>query len=296
MVVILVAMVSLGLHASTPPALVQGASSRQGQVTVSVLDKDDAPVPGLGEKDFVVREDGVAREIVRVTPNVAPTHVVLLIDDTESNTGAVPFLRDGIKGFAAKVVAHTPAPEIRLTTFGDRPTLRQDFTSASALLTRQADRVFPQTGAGSRLLEGIIETCRDLKSRHIAAATIVAIVNEAGPEFSDDSHTHVEDELRAAGATLWAVVLQDPRGGNRSTEGRERAMVIGDVTRDTGGRNKMVLSAQTLAPALESVGTAIVSQYAITYGRPDRLIPASRLAVETVNRGATVLARRWTTP
>lgn len=272
------------------------ASDRQGQVTVGVLGKDDIPVTTLTDKDFVVREDNVTREIVKVTPGIAPTHVVLLVDDSQVNTDAVPFLRESVKNFVTTVTAHAPAPQVRITTFGDRPTLRQDFTSVPATLTRQADRIFAQTGAGARMLEAISEACRDLKTKRIASAAIVVIVNEAGPEFSEESHTRIEEELRGAGAALWTIVLHDPRGGAGSSEGRERAMVIGDVTRDTGGMNKNVLGAQTLAPAVQSVATALVSQYAITYGRPDRLIPATRLSVETRDRNLQVLVRRWATP
>ncbi|MEO8480766.1 MAG: hypothetical protein ABI634_01065 [Acidobacteriota bacterium] len=274
----------------------QSASDRQGHVTVAVLGKDDVPITTLAEKDFVVREDNVSREILKVTPGVTPSHVVLLVDDSQANVNAVSFLRDGLKTFIEKVMTHAPAPQMRITTFGDRPTLRQDFTTATAMLTRQVDRVFPQTGAGSRLLDAISETCRDLKIKRIAGATLVAVVNEAGPEFSEISHTRIEEELRGASATLWTVVLQDARGGNQSSEARERSIVIGDVTRDSGGMNKNVLGAQTLGPALESVATMLVSQYAITYGRPDRLIPASRLSVETTDRGARALFRRWATP
>lgn len=287
---------SLLVAAARTPIRAQGATDRQGQVTVSVLGKDDVPVTSLTEKDFVVREDNVSREILKVTPGVAPTHLVLLVDDSQANTDSVSFVRDGLKAFVGKVMAHDPAPQVRLTTFGDRPTLRQDFTSVAATLTRQVDRVFAQTGAGSRMLEAISETCRDLRTRRITGATIVALVNEAGPEFSEESHTRIEEELRRATATLWTVVLHDPRGGNQSSEGRERAMVIGDVTRDTGGMNRNVLGAQTLGPALESVAAALVSQYTLTYGRPDRLIPAERLSVDTTDRSAKVLVRRWAAP
>jgi hypothetical protein len=146
------------------------------------------------------------------------------------------------------------------------------------------------------MLEAISETCRYLKTRRISGAALVAIVSEAGPEFSEESHTRIEEELRGAGATLWAVVLHEARGGPQNTEGRERAMVIGDVTRDTGGMDKTVLGPQTLAPALDAVGSLLVSQYAITYARPDRLIPATRLHVETTDRSLTTLVRRWATP
>lgn len=284
--------------APSAPAVLRAQSdaARQGHVVVSVLDKADAPVAGLGLRDFVVREDNASREVLSVTPGAGPGHIVLLVDDTQAASDAVSFVRDGVKAFITATAGRDPAPQVRIVTFGDRPTLRQDFTTTTASLTRAADRIFAQTGSGSRLLEAIGETCRDLAKKHIDGAAIVAIVAERGPEFSEDTHTHVEDALRAAGASLWTVVLRDPRGGDQSSEGRERSIVMGDVTRETGGLNKTVLGPETLKPALEAVAAALGAQYAITYGRPDRLIPASTLTVEAPGHGATVLARRWPTP
>ena len=45
-------------------------ASQDGERTVwvSVLDEDGAPVDGLGSGDFVVEEDGEAREVLRVGP------------------------------------------------------------------------------------------------------------------------------------------------------------------------------------------------------------------------------------
>ena len=72
--------------------------------------------------------------------------------------------------------------------------------------------------------------------------------------------------------------------------------MLGDVTRASGGMRETVLNVQGLVPGLELVGTALMSQYAITYGQADRLVPASRRSVETTDRSLTVVARRWVTP
>ena len=56
-------------------------------------------------------------------------------------------------------------------------------------------------------------------------------------------HSQVADALKSAGASLWVVVLQIGGQPMNTSEARERAAVIGDVTTDSGGMSKVVLSA-----------------------------------------------------
>src|SRR5262245_11887103 len=80
-VVIAVAAAAL----SVPVWTEQGAQRevRGRSVTVAVTDADDAPIKGLTPADFTVREDTIAREVTGVSPAPLPTHLVLLIDDTQ---------------------------------------------------------------------------------------------------------------------------------------------------------------------------------------------------------------------
>ena len=289
-------LTSVTVTASSPAPWAQGAGGRRAEILVAVLGKNEQPVEGLTNKDFIVREDNISREIVSVRPGMGPSHIVFLVDDSQANINQTSFLRDSVKAFLTNVAAHKPAPQVRLTTFGDRPTMRQEFTSALPVLTKAADRLVPLLGAGSQLLAAISEACRDLKKQHIAGAAIVILLNEASQEFSDESHARIEEDLQSSGAALWAVVQQNAASRGETTQGRERAIVLGDVTRASGGMRETVLNVQGLVPGLELVGTALMSQYAITYGQADRLVPASRRSVETTDRSLTVVVRRWVTP
>jgi hypothetical protein len=271
----------------------QASASRQQHALVSVLDKNDAPIADLTAADFTVREDDVAREVIAATPGAAPTHVVLLVDDSQAMSDLIPYAREGVKGVIQRLTEHAPAPQIRLMTFGDRPTLRAEFTTSASQLQKAADRIFAQSGAGSRFLEAIVEIGHMLRSKRIAGAAIVALVNDASPEFSEDSRRGVEEALRTSGAALWVAVVQSPRGPGSSSEARERAMVLGDTTRDSGGVNLMALGPQGVASTLPKLATALLTRYDVAYGRPDRLIPPTRLAVEVRDRPATVAFRRW---
>ena len=70
-----------------PQAPARPSTARPGlqrSMTVAVLDRNDAPVADLDPDAIVVREDGVAREVVRISPAPPPTDIVLLVDDSQA--------------------------------------------------------------------------------------------------------------------------------------------------------------------------------------------------------------------
>jgi hypothetical protein len=78
-----------------------------------------------------------------------------------------------------------------------------------------------------------------------------------------------------------------------STEARERAQVLGDVTTWSGGTNTIVLTAQALDGAFAAVATQLAGRLLVTYARPVSLVPPDRLEVEVKRRDAKVRATRW---
>src|SRR5687767_1211628 len=75
------------------------AGVREGVLYTSVVDKDGAPVTGLGAGDFVVREDGTRREVLRVTPATEPILIALLVDNSVAATDDIRNIRDGVTAF-----------------------------------------------------------------------------------------------------------------------------------------------------------------------------------------------------
>lgn len=282
----------LGLAVAWPTAARQAPNPRQRTVIVSVLDRGERPVVDLTTTDVTVKEDGVTREILAVDPAPPPAHVVLLIDDSQAIAAFPRDLRQALTEFADRMADAEPAPAMRLTTFGARPMVRVDFTSFSGVSTA-IDRIVPATGSGATLLEALIETCRDLRTLKIENAVIVVFLAEAGPEFSSMSSREVETALQSVRASLWTVVLQDTGGPDSSSERRERATVVGDVTVRSGGRNKPVLAAQQLPRAFTDLADVLLSRVQVTYGRPDALIPPTRLEVTGRDRAWRLQVSRW---
>jgi hypothetical protein len=167
------------------------------------------------------------------------------------------------------------------------------FTNSPATIEKAVGRLFHRTGAGSYFLEAVQDAARDIRKREAQRPVIVAFVVERGPEFSSTINQAVADALKAVNASLWTIVLQEGAQNVGTPELRERAIVLGDVTRDSGGDNKTVLSRQALESAFLSRAALLLSRYDVVYGRPDSLIPPTKLEVEVKRKDVRVMAPRW---
>ncbi len=138
-------------------------SSAFGQATervvyASVVDRDGTPVLDLTAKDFIVREDGVAREVLRVARDEDPLQVALLIDNSTSMRSRVTQLR---KAAAAFVKATREGVPIALITLAERPTIVVGYTTERGVLLNAIDKMF-SFEAGNYLLDGIAESSQGL--------------------------------------------------------------------------------------------------------------------------------------
>jgi hypothetical protein len=272
-------------------ALVAPAANAQPNLRslyVSVLNDRGAPVPDLGPSDFIVREDNVAREVLRVAPATEPMQIALLVDNSVAASSYVPDIRRALHDFVTAMTTRSDTNgrnEMAITTLADRPTIVTDYTTNAAELQKGVDRIFPQPGSGTLLLEGIIEVCKGFKAREAMRPVIVAITTE-GPEFSDRMNDLVLEPLKASGAALHALVV-GPMSGGTSTAARERGIVLDQGTRLTGGRRDNVLASMSLPAKLKEVAAELTSQYRVTYARPQSLIPPERVTVAAARPGLT---------
>jgi VWFA-related protein len=267
--------------------------SRERHVYVSVTTDNSTPVTGLTASDFVVRENDLAREILRVGPAPPPTHVALLLDDSASMEPALAELRRGMTAFAKAILAQTPKPELAITTFGERPTRQVPYTTAAEAVDRGIGRVFPRPNTGGYLLEAIVEETTELRKRKAERPVIVVMVNEDGPEFSNLTSERVQEALRAANASLWTISLQT-QAPALTTEARERGEVLTDVSAASGGIYQMIVTRQGIEGALTRMANAIGARYDITYNRPEMLVPPDSLKVEVKRPSTRVWAPVWT--
>ncbi len=286
-----VGVVTLALCAVT--ALAAQRETREKHIAVSVAGKDDAPLKDVTAADFKVREDGVAREVIRIAPAADPISVALLVDDSEISDRSVNEIRQGVSTFIKQVLAANPQNEITLMTFGDRPTVAVPASSSAATLNRAVERIFARKGSGAYLLQAITDAAKTLSKKEGTRRVVVAFDIEDGTEFSNDTHESVTTALKNAKVTLWTVVLQEQHTPPTTPEARERAIVLTDVAAASGGGNKPVLTRMAIPQGMAWAATLLTSQYDLTYSHPESLIPANKLEVTVTRKDARLFAPRW---
>jgi len=265
------------------------AQSEERTIYVSAVDKDDKPVTGLSPADFVVREGGMAREVLRVEPATEPAQIALLIDTSAAIEPYVGDLRRGLQAFFKELAGKH---EVALISYGERPTVVVDYTRDVKRLEGGIGNIFARRDSGTELLDAIVESARGQQKRK-AARPVIVIFNARGQEFGERTHKIVTDELRPIPVSMHALLLNRsgaPAAGDRI--GQELELTIAEGTELTGGRREELLTTMALGDRLRSVLDELNHQYKVTYARPKTLIPPETLEVTSKRPEVTVSARR----
>jgi hypothetical protein len=260
--------------------------SHERSLYVTVVDGDGAPVSDLGPADFVVKEDNLTREILRVTPATDPMQVAVLVDTSQAARDAIAHIRQALPPFAAELTSanvNGKKSEVAIIGIGERPTILSEYSTDPRQVQKGIDRIWSLTQSGMYLLDGIIEVSQGLKKREAARPVLVAITT-SGPEFSNRHHDQVIAPVKSIGAALHVLALGQP-DTSLSQESRERALVFDLGTRETGGAYEQVLAPLGLPNRMKTLAAQLTHQYKVTYSRPESLIPPEKVTVATAKSG-----------
>jgi hypothetical protein len=264
---------------SSPARVLSQASERS--MYVSMLDKSGAPVANLTTSDFIVREDNLAREVLRVAPATDPMQIAILVDNSTAAAPDIPHIRRALPPFVERLTTPTASGrhnEVAIITLAGRPTIAADYSIEADPLKKAIDRIWEEAVPGGYyLLNGIIEISQGFRRREAARPVMVAIVTE-GPELSARDPAQVLGPLADSGAALHVITLGPPAVGI-SDEVRYRNAVVDDGPRLSGGTRAQLLAPSALAARLQQLAEVLTRSYRVTYARPDRLIPPQRITV-----------------
>jgi VWFA-related protein len=255
-------------------------------VLVTVTDRGGAPVTDLTPADFVVKEGGKEREIVKAERAKARLRLALGIEERLAPDTAV---RLGVFEFVKRIAS---AAEISVITIGLANRTVVDFTSDPAALVGGINTLTLNAVRESNLAEGILEIVEGFIAKKPERPAIVVVAIAGGPTSTDPRN--VLAKLGDSGATLHTVALggagmsSAPVGGLSDEGGRDQ--VLGDGPKQSGGRHLTANATAGVPKALQQIADDLLSQYAITYVLPDGVKPTKRISITTKRRGVTLRA------
>ena len=263
-------------------------------VHVSAVDRKEVPVTDLAITDFVLREGGDIREILKVEPATTPLHIAIIVDDSGTGIFRVPVANfiNQLLGRAQFAIKHVIGQAVRLV----------DYTSD---LERLRDAVLKlglraETPEGGRVVEAVFDSAKELRDFD---RPVIVVLTDTHAEYSSLPAQHVMEELQRSGAVLNVVAVARmaqlnpssvPTAKDKPADLLEHQLdinrVLGDGPKQTGGRRVEIGGLGGTIPELQGMALQLKQQYLITY-----LVPAGeklnqRLSVSSKRRGITVRA------
>jgi VWFA-related protein len=267
-------------------------AARTNTVFITALQEDGAPVVDLVAADFIVKEDGKPREIVKAELAQVQVQVAIIVDDNGTGifrAGLVNFVRL-MQGRAEMTLSSVVGQTQRLVEY---TTDAGRVSNAIAALTAR-----PATQDGGQLLEGIFQAAKDQEKRD-APRPVIIVVTVGGEEHSTLSASHVLEQLAKSGAKLYVISvantqLRAMRPIDKPSVLLEENLnlneVLGEGPKQTGGWREVIAAAPGITQGLQRLATELKAQYAIAYSRPPKGKATERLAVSINRRGVLLRA------
>jgi hypothetical protein len=160
-----------------------------------------------------------------------------------------------------------------------------DYASGAAETKKGIDRIFAQPGSGMVFQDTVTDTARGLARRDNPRRVLLVITGE-GTDFSNSPYQTTLDVLKTSGVSFYVIRLTDRTGSAiRDDRARERALVIDEGPRVSGGRSRDVLSSMGYADALAAVAEDLANTYKVVFGRPGALVPPKQFDVKVAREG-----------
>jgi VWFA-related protein len=192
------------------------AETRLVQVAVVVLDEKGAAATELKKANFRIFDDGVEQEIRYFSHQRVPVSLALAVDDSESVTHKLPFIRNA----SATILAPYPdreaqarsGDEFAVIRFAGKPTLVLDYTGDPwrKVQIEGDDGIFPATqgrGSGTALFDTVYlavaySRMNAFNKQHAA----VILITDGGDNHSRYNMKQVKGLLEEADVPVFSII------------------------------------------------------------------------------------------
>jgi Ca-activated chloride channel homolog len=275
---LVVAALAVSLHAQSPappPAPSQqsqpGTVFRSGAslVALNVTVSDGKRlVPGLGETDFSVYEDGVLQHVQFFESHEVPIDLILLIDTSASMADKMEVVHDAAIGFLKTL---READRGAVVTFGDNVNISQQLTSDRGVLEQAVRQAQPHgsTALNNALYVAMKQFARAASQAGEVRRQAIAVLSDGEDTSSVISFDDVLGMARKSGINIYTICLQNRYSQARNETGRkyfsESDYEMKTLAQETGALSYFPQTVQELKGIYAGISDELSNQYSIGY-------------------------------
>jgi len=239
--------------------------SRLVNIAVNVVDKNGAPVGGLGKDDFEIAEDGKPQKIVYFDKELsAPLSIVLAIDASESVLRDERLEKDAAKHFVHALLRDQD--ELDLMDFSDSVREIVPFTNQKKKIDSGLNQL--QRGDETALYDAIYLASERLSQTKNEAGRrrVVVVITDGVDTAKKTRYGQALEEAQRAGAMIYSIIIVPVWEDAGRNTGGEHALI--QMSNDTGGKYFYVEDKKDLEPAFARVSDDLRTQYVLGYYAP----------------------------
>lgn len=262
-------------------------------VWVSALDTGGAPVVNLTREDFQVNENGVNRDVVRVTLGNEPMRIVLMVD---SSTPVGPMMNNFRIALNAFIDELPEIEEIAFISSGGQIRVRTPPSTDRVKLRAEVAR-FASEGGANAFLDTMLEADkRFLKPAAGQWPAFVIVTTDNGEgrrEPNIDDYNKFMNDFLSRGGTAHAVIVQGKQSGAVTD-------MVANLVDNVGGIRHTIVADSNLPARLREIANrladdhqSMMRRYEVSYaGDPKQVLPVVRVNVSRDGVQLQMSARR----
>jgi Ca-activated chloride channel homolog len=233
-------------------------------------------VPGLGETDFAVYEDGVLQHVQFFESQEVPIDLILLIDTSASMADKMEVVHEAAIGFL-KTLRESDRGAV--VTFGDNVNIAQQLTSNRAVLEQAVRQAQPHgsTALNNALYVAMKQFARAAQQAGEIRRQAIAVLSDGEDTSSVIGFDDVLAMARKSGINIYTICLQNRYSVARAETGRkyfsESDYAMKTLAHETGALAYFPQTVQELKGIYAGISDELTNQYSIGYSpsnwRPD---------------------------
>jgi Ca-activated chloride channel homolog len=226
-------------------------------VDVTVLDRANRAVTGLGPTNFAVLDDKNP-QVVSYLANVdEPISLVVVFDASAS---MVSKLDEERRAFTELVNTSNQQDDFALVVVSDKPRVALHFDDSISEIQAVVDALQP--GGATALWDGIYLGVQELKESHYQRKAMV-IISDGGDNHSRYTESELKSLLEEADVEMYAIGIFD--SSVHTFEEKLGPSQLDELASVTGGRLLSLRDVRELSGAVSQISRELRNQYVLGY-------------------------------